>query len=227
MIRQPKVKFNPDDYEVKQVFYNSKDGTKIPMFISYKKGIKLDGTNPTLMYGYGGFNVSVTPWFSIGKFVLMEAGSVFAVPNIRGGGEYGREWHRSATVHNRPRAYEDFIAAAEYLISEKYTQTSKTGHSGRPATAASLSAPSCANAPICSVPAARGGCDGHASLPQDAGLGPILDRRFRFLRIEGSGGVQVLHSYSPYHNLKPGTKYPATLVTTADSDDRVVPAPQF
>jgi prolyl oligopeptidase len=227
LFREPKVAFNPDDYEVKQVFYESKDGTKIPMFISGKKGFKFDSNNPTLLYGYGGFNISLTPQFSISKLQWMEMGGVFAVANIRGGGEYGREWHRAATVLNRPKAYEDFIAAAEYLIAKKYTSTPKLAIQG------GSNGGLLVGAVMCKRPDLFGAC-----LPA-VGVMDML----RFHKMPDAGRFwtddygsseskdpeefKVLSSYSPYHNLKPGTKYPATLVTTADSDDRVMPSHSF
>ena len=123
--QQPKVKFNPEDYESKQVFYTSKDGTKVPMMITYKKGTKLDGTNPTMLYAYGGFNVSLTPSFSIANAVWLENGGVYAVPNLRGGGEYGKKWHNAGTQMQKQNVFDDFIAAAEYLIENKYTSSEK------------------------------------------------------------------------------------------------------
>jgi prolyl oligopeptidase len=224
LFREPKVKFSPDDYEVKQVFYESKDGTKIPMFISYKKGIKLDGNNPTLLYGYGGFNISLTPTFSISKLAWMEMGGVYAVANIRGGGEYGRDWHRAATRLNRPKAYEDFITAAEYLIKSKYTQPAKLAIQG------GSNGGLLVGAVMCKRPDLFGVC-----LPAVAVTDMLRFHKFTAGRFwvddygssDDAGEFKVLHSYSPYHNLKPGTKYPATLVTTADTDDRVVPSHSF
>src|SRR5690606_2406372 len=123
--QQPKVKFNPEDYESKQVFYTSKDGTKVPMMITHKKGLKLDGTNPTMLYAYGGFNVSLTPSFSIANAVWLENGGVYAVPNLRGGGEYGKNWHIAGTKMQKQNVFDDFIAAAQYLIDNKYTSSEK------------------------------------------------------------------------------------------------------
>jgi prolyl oligopeptidase len=224
LFREPKVKFNPDDYEVKQVFYESKDGTKIPMFISHKKGIKLDGDNPTLLYGYGGFNISLTPQFSISKFAWMEMGGVFAVANLRGGGEYGRDWHRSATRLNRPKAYEDFISAAEYLIASKYTKTAKLAIQG------GSNGGLLVGAVMCKRPDLFGAC-----LPAVGVMDVLRFHKFTAGRFwvddygssDDPAEFKVIHSYSPYHNLKPGTKYPATMVTTADTDDRVVPSHSF
>ena len=224
LFRQPKVKFNPDDYVVKQIFYESKDGTKIPMFISHKKGIQLDGNNPTLLYGYGGFNISLTPTFSISKFAWMEMGGVFAVANIRGGGEYGREWHRAATKQNRPKAYEDFIAAAEYLIASKYTQTPKLAIQG------GSNGGLLVGAVMCKRPDLFGVC-----LPAVGVMDMLRFHKFTAGRFwtddygssDNAEDFKTLITYSPYHNLKQGTKYPATLITTADHDDRVVPSHSF
>jgi prolyl oligopeptidase len=222
--RRPSVKFNPDDHEVKQVFYASKDGTKVPMFISHKKGLKLDGANPTLLHGYGGFNVSLAPDFDPAWLEWMEMGGVFALANIRGGGEYGREWHRAAIKQNRQRAYDDFIAAAEYLIAEKYTRPAKLALFGSSNGGLLVSA--------CMVqrPDLYGAC-----LP-DVGTMDML--RFHKFGVgpytlsdhgspEDPDEFKAMKAISPYHNLKEGVKYPATLVTTADSDDRVPPLHSF
>jgi prolyl oligopeptidase len=224
LFRQAKVKFNPDEYEVRQVFFTSKDGTKVPMFISHKKGIKLDGNNPTLLYGYGGFNISITPQFSVGKLAWMEMGGVFAVANIRGGGEYGREWHRSATRLNRPKAYEDFIAAAEWLIDNKVTRPEKLAIQG------GSNGGLLVGAVMCKRPDLFGAC-----LPAVGVMDMLRFHKFTAGRfwVDDYGSAddpeefKVIFSYSPYHNLKPGTRYPATLVTTADTDDRVVPSHSF
>jgi len=224
LFEKPKVKFHPDDYEVKQVFYQSKDGTKIPMFISHKKGLKLDGNNPTLLYGYGGFNISLPPMFSVSKLTWMEMGGVYAVPNIRGGGEYGREWHRAATRLNRPKAYEDFIAAAEYLIENKYTRPARLAIQG------GSNGGLLVGAVMCKRPDLFGAC-----LPPVGVMDMLRFHKFTAGRFwtdaYGSSAdpkeFKVLLSYSPYHNLRAGTQYPATLVTTADHDDRVVPSHSF
>ncbi len=224
LFREPKVAFKPDDYEVKQVFYKSKDDTQIPMFISHKKGIKLDGNNPTLLYGYGGFNISLTPQFSISKLAWMEMGGVFAVANIRGGGEYGRDWHRAATRLNRPKAYEDFIAAAEHLIDTKYTKSAKLAIQG------GSNGGLLVGAVMCQRPDLFGVC-----LPAVGVMDMLRFHKFTagrfwvddFGSADNADEFKVLYSYSPYHNLKPGTKYPATMVTTADTDDRVVPSHSF
>ena len=222
--RQTKVKFNPADYEVKQVFYASKDGTKVPMFICHKKGLKLDGGNPTLLHGYGGFNLSLAPDFDPAWLAWMEMGGVFALANIRGGGEYGREWHLAATKQNRQKAYDDFIAAAEYLVAEKYTRPAKLAIFG------SSNGGLLVGACMVQRPELYGAC-----LPDVAaldllryhkfGVGPYLVSEFG--SPENAKDFKTLRAISPYHNLKKGVKYPATLVTTADNDDRAVPSHSF
>jgi prolyl oligopeptidase len=222
--RRPRVKFDPGDYEVKQVFYASKDGTKVPMFVSHKKGLKLDGGNPTLLHGYGGFNQSLAPDFDPAWLAWMEQGGVFAVANIRGGGEYGREWHRAAVKQNRQKAYDDFIAAAEYLIAEKYTRAAKLAIHG--SSNGGLLVAAC----MVQRPELFGAC-----LP-DVGLmdmlrfprfsvGPYLVSEFG--SPDNPEEFKALRAISPYHNVKKGVKYPATLVTTADTDDRAVPMHSF
>lgn len=224
LLREPKVKFAPDAYVTRQVFYKSKDGTKIPMFITHKKGIELDGNNPTLLYGYGGFNISITPSFSLAKVAWMELGGIYAVANIRGGGEYGKEWHEAAIKLQRPRAYEDFIAAAEWLIDNKYTRTEKLAIEGR------SNGGLLVGAVMCKRPDLFGAC-----LPGVGVMDMLRFHKFTAGRywVDDYGSAdnpeefKVLYSYSPYHNLKKGVKYPATLVTTADTDDRVVPSHSF
>lgn len=222
--KQPKVKFLPSEYETKQVFYASKDGAKIPMFVTAKKGLKLTGDNPTLLYGYGGFNISITPSFRVSAVDWMEMGGIYAVANIRGGGEYGQEWHKSAIKLNRPKAYEDFIAAAEWLINQKYTQPGKLAIQGR------SNGGLLVGAVMCKRPDLFGAC-----LP---GVGVMDMLRFHEFTagrywVDDYGSAadakefKVLYSYSPYHNLKKGVKYPATLCVTADHDDRVVPSHTF
>jgi prolyl oligopeptidase len=224
LFSEPKLKFNPDDYEVHQVFYASKDGTKVPMFISHKKGMKPTGNSPTLLYGYGGFNISLTPMFRVSALEWMEMGGVYALANIRGGGEYGRAWHRAATKLNRPKAYEDFIAAAEWLIEHKYTRPERLAIQG--ASNGGL----LVGAVMCKRPDLFGAC-----LPAVGVMDMLRFHKFTAGRfwVDDYGSsddpeqFKVLLSYSPYHNLKEGTHYPATLVTTADTDDRVVPAHSF
>jgi prolyl oligopeptidase len=224
LFRQANVKFNPADYEVKQVFYPSKDGTKIPMFLTYKNGVELDGNNPTLLYGYGGFNISITPSFSVSKLQWCEMGGVFAVANIRGGGEYGKEWHQAAVKTKRQVAYDDFIAAAEWLIASKYTQSKRLAIQG--GSNGGLLVGAC----LTQRPELYGAC-----LPAVGVMDLLRFHKFTAGRywVDDYGSAddaeqfQSLYKISPYHNLKPGTKYPATLVTTADTDDRVVPSHSF
>jgi len=224
LFREPIVKFNPDDYEVKQIFYAGKDGTKIPMFITHKKGIQLDGNNPTLLYAYGGFNISMTPVFSIARLVWMEMGGVFAMPNIRGGGEYGRAWHQAAVKTKRQVAYDDFIAAAEWLIANKYTRPARLAIQG--GSNGGLLVGAC----MTQRPDLYGAC-----LPAVGVMDMLRFQKFTAGRywVDDYGSsdnpeeFQALYKISPYHNLKKGVKYPATLVTTADTDDRVVPSHSF
>lgn len=224
LFREPKVKFNPDDYVTTQVFYPSKDGTKIPMFITHKKGIKLDGNNPTLQYGYGGFNISLTPVFSIAKLVWMEMGGVYAQPNIRGGGEYGKAWHQAAVKLKRQTSYDDFIAASEWLIANKYTSADKLAIQG--GSNGGLLVGAC----MTQRPELYG-----AALPAVGVMDMLRFHKFTagrywvddFGSADNPDEFKILLSYSPYHNLKKGSRYPATLVTTADTDDRVVPSHSF
>jgi prolyl oligopeptidase len=224
LFRQSEVKFNPDDYAVKQVFYTSKDGTRVPMFLSHRKGLKLDGTNPTLLYGYGGFNIPMTPGFSVSRLVWMEMGGVLAVANLRGGGEYGELWHRAGTKLQKQNVFDDFIAAAEYLISEKYTQPAKLAIQG--GSNGGLLVGAC----MTQRPELFAAC-----LPAVGVMDMLRYHRFTAGRfwVDDYGSAdnpeefKALLAYSPYHNLKKGTKYPATLVTTADTDDRVVPGHSF
>jgi prolyl oligopeptidase len=221
-----KVKFNPDDYEVKQVFYTSKDGTRVPMFISHKKGIKLDGNNPTLLYGYGGFNIPLTPAFSVSRLQWMEMGGVFAVANIRGGGEYGEAWHRAGTRLQKQNVFDDFIAAAEYLIREKYTRPEKLAIQG--GSNGGLLVGAC----MTQRPDLFGAC-----LPAVGVMDMLRFHKFTAGRywVDDYGSsdnpqeFRELYRYSPYHALLRNgpRRYPATLVTTADTDDRVVPGHSF
>lgn len=223
--KQANIQFDPTQYESKQVFYTSKDGTKVPMIITYKKGIKLDGTNPTMLYGYGGFNISLTPSFSVSNIILLEQGGVYAVANLRGGGEYGENWHIAGTKMKKQNVFDDFIAAGEYLIAEKYTSSAKLAISG----------------------GSNGGLLVGAALTQRPELFKVafpavgvLDM-LRYHKFTAGAGwafdygtsddskemFDYLYNYSPYHALKANTAYPATLVFTADHDDRVVPAHSF
>ena len=224
VFRQPKVDFDPADYETRQVFYASKDGTRVPMFLSHRKGLKHDGSNPTLLYGYGGFNITITPGFSPSNLVWMEQGGVLAVPNLRGGGEYGEEWHQAGAKHNKQNVFDDFIAAAEWLIENKVTSTPKLAIEGR--SNGGLLVGAC----MTQRPELFG-----AAVP---GVGVLDMLRFHKFTIgwawadeygsaDDAGAFETLYAYSPLHNLKPGTCYPPTLIVTADHDDRVVPAHSF
>ena len=223
-LRQAQVKFNPDDYTVEQVFYPSKDGTKVPMFITYKKGIKLDGTNPTLLYGYGGFSISLTPSFSIARIGWLEMGGIYAMPNLRGGGEYGEDWHKQGTKLRKQNVFDDFIGAAEWLIEHKYTSRSKLAIQG--GSNGGLLVGAC----MTQRPELYGAC-----LPAVGVMDLLRFQKFTAGRfwVDDVGSAdtadefKALFAYSPYHNLKAGSKYPATLVTTADTDDRVVPGHSF
>jgi prolyl oligopeptidase len=218
------VKFNPDDYEVKQIFYTSKDGTKVPMFITHKKGIALDGSHPTLLYGYGGFDIPLTPSFSVSRIAWLEMGGIYAQANLRGGGEYGQEWHKAGTKLKKQNVFDDFIAAAEWLIANHYTRSDKLAIEGR--SNGGLLVGAC----MTQRPDLFGAC-----LPGVGVMDMLRFQRFTAGRYwtddygssDNPEEFKALYAYSPYHNLKPGTKYPATLVTTADTDDRVVPGHSF
>jgi prolyl oligopeptidase len=224
VFRQPKVDFDASQYETKQVFYNSKDGTRIPMFLTYKKGLKLDGENPTLLYAYGGFDISLTPAFSVPTIVWLEMGGVYAQPNLRGGGEYGEEWHEAGMKGKKQNVFDDFIAAAEWLIANKYTSTPKLAIRGG----------SNGGLLVGAVLTQRPDLFG-ATLP----LVGVMDMlRFQKFTIgwawtsdygssDNAEDFKWLYAYSPLHNLKPGTKYPPTMIATADHDDRVVPGHSF
>ena len=223
--RRPELDFNPDDYETVQIFYTSKDGTKVPMFIVHKKGIEMNGKNPTWLYSYGGFNISLRPSFSTSRLVWLENGGVFAMPNIRGGGEYGEEWHKAGTKLQKINVFEDFIAAGEYLINERYTSSDYL--------------------------ALQGGSNGGLLVGATINMRPNLAKvafpmvgvmdmlRYQNFTIGRAWAVDYgtsedsedmfnyLYSYSPVHNIDPNATYPAVMVTTADHDDRVVPAHSF
>lgn len=225
VFRKPNVKYNASEYETKQVFYTSKDGTKVPMFITYKKGLKLNGQNPTLLYAYGGFNVSLTPFFSVSNLAWLEMGGVYAIANLRGGGEYGQAWHEAGMKLKKQNVFDDFIAAAQWLIAENYTSSQKLAIEGG----------SNGGLLVGAVMTQRPELFG-AALPA---VGVMDMLRFHKFTIgwawQGEYGdveksepeFKALYAYSPLHNLKPGTHYPATMVTTADHDDRVVPAHSF
>lgn len=224
LFRQPTVDFDPSQYETRQVFYPSKDGTQVPMFITHKKGLALDGNNPTYLYGYGGFNVSLTPSFSISNLVWMEMGGVYAIPNLRGGGEYGEDWHQAGTKLNKQNVFDDFIAAAEWLIENQYTRPQKLAIGG--GSNGGLLVGAC----MTQRPDLF-----RAALPSVGVLDMLRFHKFTigwawcsdFGSPENPEEFKALYAYSPLHNLKPGTAYPATLITTADHDDRVVPAHSF
>jgi prolyl oligopeptidase len=224
LYKSSEINFNTDNYETKQVFYESMDGTRVPMFIVHKKGIKLNGENPTLLYGYGGFNVSLMPSFSVSNLIFLENGGVFAQANIRGGGEYGKAWHEAGTRLNKQNVFDDFIYAAKYLINQKYTSPAKL--------------------------AIRGGSNGgllvaacfiqrpdlfKVALPAVGVLDMLRYHKFTigyhwapdYGTSEDSAEFHALYKYSPLHNLKENVEYPATLITTADHDDRVFPAHSF
>ena len=221
VFREPKVDFRPDEFETKQVFYESKDGTRVPMFIAYKKGLELDGQNPTMLYGYGGFNISLTPYFSVYRLVWMESGGVFVQANLRGGNEYGEEWHQGGVLGNKQNVFDDFIAAGEWLIENSYTRPGRLaimgGSNGGLLTAACmLQRPELFGAVLSLVPVidmlryhkfsvGRNWVSDYGNAEKDP-------EHFKFM-----------YAYSPLHNVKPGIAYPPTLVTTADTDDRVVP----
>jgi len=224
LFRRPEVDFNPDDFETRQVFYNSKDGTRIPMFITYKKGLELNSANPTLLYGYGGFNVSLNPGFSPLLIPFLEQGGVYAQANLRGGAEYGEAWHEQGMKLKKQNVFDDFIAAGEYLIAHKYCDSEHL--------------------------ALRGGSNGgllvgavinqrpdlaKVAIPQVGVMDMLRFQKFtigwNWIADYGSSDnaeeFKALYAYSPLHNIKSGVNYPATLITTADHDDRVVPAHSF
>ncbi|MBA3439448.1 MAG: S9 family peptidase [Pyrinomonadaceae bacterium] len=224
VFRQPKVDFRPQDYETKQVFYTSKDKTRVPMFITHKKGLKPDGTNPTYLYGYGGFEISLTPSFSVSNLVWLEMGGVFAVANLRGGGEYGEQWHKAGMKAKKQNVFDDFIGAAEWLIANKYTSTPKLAIGG------GSNGGLLVGAAITQRPDLFG-----AALPAVGVMDMLRFQKFTigwawvsdYGSSENPDEFKSLYAYSPLHNLKPGTAYPPTLITTADHDDRVWPGHSF
>jgi len=221
VFRTPKVAFKSADYEVKQVFYPSKDGTKVPMFLVHKKGLKLDGQNPTLLYGYGGFNVPLTPGFSVSRMVWLEMGGVYAMANLRGGGEYGLDWYDAGRKDKKQNVFDDFIAAAEWLIAHKVTSTPKLAING--GSNGGLLVGAC----LTQRPDLFG-----AAVPEVGVMDMLRFHKFTlgwgwksdYGSSETKEGFDTLMKYSPLHTIKPGVKYPPTLVTTGDHDDRVVPA---
>ncbi|MGE5419771.1 MAG: prolyl oligopeptidase family serine peptidase [Chloroflexota bacterium] len=225
VFKEPAVAFNKDDFETRQVFYNSKDGTRIPMMITFKKGIELNGKNPAMLYGYGGFNISETPGFSVTAAIWLQMGGVYAVPNIRGGGEYGEKWHLAGTKMNKQNVFDDFIAAAEYLISEKYTSPGYLAIRGGSNGGLLVGAVMTQRPDLMKVALpAVGVMDMLRYHKFTAGAGWAYD----YGTSEDSREMfEYIFKYSPVHNVKEGVEYPATLITTSDHDDRVVPAHSF
>ena len=224
VFRKSDVKFNPEDFETKQVFYPSKDGTKVPMFLVYKKGMKLDGTNPTLLYGYGGFNISLSPSFSTSRLILLENGGVFAMANLRGGGEYGEKWHEAGKLSKKQNVFDDCIAAAEYLISEKYTSPAKLAIQGGSNGGLLVGAVVNQRPELFKVAfPAVGVMDMLRFHKFTVGWGWVVE----YGSSDSLDHFQNLYKFSPVHNIHAGVEYPATMVTTADHDDRVVPAHSF
>ena len=224
VFKAPTIDFDPSGYETQQVFYASKDGTRVPMFITHKKGLRLDGSNPTYLYGYGGFNISLTPSFSVAMLVWLEMGGVYAVPNLRGGGEYGEEWHQGGMHEKKQNVFDDFIAAAEYLIAQGYTAPSKLAIAG------GSNGGLLVGAAITQRPELFG-----ATLPAVGVMDMLRFHKFTigwawvtdYGSADSAAQFPYLYKYSPLHNIRVGTRYPATLVTTADHDDRVVPGHSF
>ncbi len=225
LYRQPSLKFDPAQYETTQVFYTSKDGTRVPMFVSHKKGLALDGNNPTLLYGYGGFNISLRPEFSSSNLFWMEMGGVYAQPSLRGGGEYGEVWHEAGTKLQKQNVFDDFIAAAEWLIANRYTSPQKLGIAGA------------SNGGLLTAACELQRPDLFGAVLPSVGVMDML--RFDQFTIgwawktdygapsENEEEFRAIYRYSPLHNIQPGTAYPATLITTGDHDDRVYPAHSF
>jgi prolyl oligopeptidase len=224
LFRQPELKFNPDDYEIRQVFYTSKDQTRVPMFIVHRKGIVLNGKNPTFLYAYGGFNISMTPSFSASRMLFLENGGVYALPNLRGGGEYGEEWHKAGMLEKKQNVFDDFIAATEYLIKEKYTSSEKLAINGGSNGGLLVGAVMTQRPDLYRV-----------ALPAVGVLDMLRYQKFtigwgwavEYGRSENEKDFEYLYKYSPLHNIRSDASYPATLITTADHDDRVVPAHSF
>jgi len=224
LFRRPEVSFNPDDYETQQVFYQSQDGTQVPMFITHRKGLQLDSPKPTYLYGYGGFGISLTPSFSVGNLVWMEMGGILAIPNLRGGGEYGEDWHQAGTKLKKQNVFNDFIAAAEWLIAKGYAspETLAIGggsNGGLLVGACMIQRPDLFAAALPAV----GVMDMLRFHKFTIGWAWVSD----YGSPDDPAEFQALYAYSPLHNLQPRTAYPATLITTADHDDRVVPAHSF
>ncbi len=224
IFREPEINFNRDDYESYQVFYESRDGTKVPMFITHKKDLVKDGNNPTLLYAYGGFNISITPGFSVSNLVFLENGGVYAVPNLRGGGEYGEAWHKAGMRENKQNVFDDFISAAEYMIAEGYTSSDKLAIRGGSNGGLLIGACMTQRPDLYKV-----------ALPAVGVMDMLKFHQFtighhwveEYGSSDDSTQFRYLIAYSPLHNIKESVEYPATLVTTADHDDRVVPAHSF
>jgi prolyl oligopeptidase len=222
--KAPELPVDASRYETRQLFYTSRDGTRIPMFVTHRKGMALDGNNPTLLYGYGGFDVSMTPSFSPARLVWLEMGGVYAVANLRGGGEYGQEWHQAGTKERKQNVFDDFIAAAEYLVAERYTRPERLAIQGGSNGGLLVGAAMTQRPELFGV-----------AIPQVGVMDMLRFHRFTigwawtsdYGSSDDAEGFRYLRAYSPLHNLKPGTRYPATLVTTADHDDRVVPGHSF
>jgi prolyl oligopeptidase len=224
VFRKTEVKIDTKDFVTEQVFVTSKDGTKVPMFLTYKKGIKRDGSNPVLLYGYGGFNIAITPAFSVSNAFFIEQGGIYAVVNLRGGSEYGEKWHHGGMLENKQNVFDDFISSAEYLIQNKYTNNQKIAIKGGSNGGLLVGACMTQRPDLFKV-----------ALPAVGVLDMLRFHKFtvgwgwtvEYGSADSSNHFPFLYKYSPYHNLKPGVSYPATLVTTADHDDRVVPAHSF
>ncbi len=224
LLRRPKLGFDPSRYTTEQVFYRSKDGTRVPMFLTYAKGTARDGRNPTLLYGYGGFDVALLPSFGAQRIAWLELGGIFAQANLRGGGEYGEEWHRAGRLHQKQNVYDDFIAAAEFLIEQGWTSSERLAIQG--GSNGGLLVGAC----LIQRPELFGAC-----LPAVGVMDMLRFHKFTigwawqsdYGSSDDPEQFRTLHAYSPYHNLRPGTCYPPTLVTTADHDDRVVPGHSF
>lgn len=221
---KPELTFNPDEYETTQVFYESKDGTKIPMFLTHQKGLKMDGQRPAQLYAYGGFNISMTPGFNPGNLILLEQGGIYAVANIRGGGEYGETWHKAGMLLKKQNVFDDFIAAAEYLVKENYTNPERLAISGGSNGGLLVGAAMTQRPDLFAVALpAVGVMDMLRYHKFTVGFGWVVE----YGSSDDSTHFENLHAYSPLHNLEEGVEYPATLITTADHDDRVVPAHSF